>query len=180
MKNLKNLVSLENLKNLKNSKNLENLENSKNLDNIKNYKNLENLKNLIFGKLKKFRQLNSSYFDKRQIKVRVIRKEVGWSWRAAYRSDKCVSRSLLFPRSSKLESVFRKKMCWCRQAACEDHNRVSRCLRCRFSLKILGKIVVYPPAEIPGRIFSEAEQSSLEWVCGWAGGWPDWLILTRF
>ena len=142
------------------------------MDNIKNYKNLENL---IFGKLKKFRQLNSSYFDKRRIKVRVIRKEVGWSWRAVYRSDKCVSRSLLFPRSSKLESVFRKKMCWCRQAVCEDHNRVSRCLRCRFSLKILGKIVRLSSCwdfwQNFWRGWTELARMSM-----WVGGWVASLI----
>ena len=48
---------------------------------------------------------------KQQIKVRVIRKEVGWSWRAAYRIYKCVLKSLLFPRSGKLDSESVERKC---------------------------------------------------------------------
>ena len=57
------------------------------------------------------RKLNLTYFDKQQIEVRVIRKEVGWSWRVAYRNYKCVSRSPLFPRSRNLDSELFERKC---------------------------------------------------------------------
>ena len=54
---------------------------------------------------------NLSYFDKHKIKVRVIWKKVGWFWRDAYQNYKCVSRSLLFPRNSKLELESFERKC---------------------------------------------------------------------
>ena len=115
------------------------------------------------------RKLNLTCFDKQQIEVSHPKGSVLILTSRMSKLQVCFQKSAVSKKQQVGLRTFRKEVRWFRQATCRDHNCVSGRLLCRYPCVILGQIVADSPAEILGRTFGEAVESSPEWACGWAG-----------